>query len=394
MNNILHSFKSKIGHLGRVQKSANKKSKVAERTDILINITFDELKKPKDEINHEIYENELFVFFDKIQKEFSIKSELKVAYKQLSKFIIEGNKQGKWDLKVPISEVRYKEPLSFRNNQWFIQSSQLNQWNQSWLNHLNQDDTNDSNYKDSQLLASILISATIYGGLCVPEEIIALANCLKNKTLNIYFQKKYIWIDLIYKSPYRANNIVIGDDELCYRKWYPDTITLFWIHNFLKFQSDKKVASKELDQDSVWKIIHSYLTYIDSHSITHIDTFNNFCLASIGVTENIPGVNLCYSLGDYCVGKISSSSLKKTFHFLNDTKSIPLSRDNQINYFSVYFSGSHETNRKNNIDRGFNILNKDIIHTLREFQDEGKQKKNTNQNALNELKLLLKKTKH
>jgi len=382
------------GHKARNQKRESKRNKIIARTNELINSTFDELKKQKDEINHEIYEKELANFFDKIQKEIFIKSDLKVAYKQLADFLIEGNKKGKWNLKIPVTEVRYTEPLSFRNDQWFIQSSQLNQWNQSWLNHLDLTDSCVFKYQESQLLASVLISAALYGGLCVPEELVAFANILRKEESKIFYQKDYIWIDLIYESPDRANNLVVNDEEKCYRKWYPDLITLFWIHNYLNFQFKNERSFKLFDQDSLWKLIYTYLTHIDNSSITKIDTLKKFCLASIGVTENSPGVDLNFTLSDYCVGKISSSSLKSNFHILNDIQSNPLSTNQSVSYHKNFFTSFCKSSQKRSFNRDISEAKKDIIHCVRIFIDKSRQRKNTNQNAIKDLNELMRETRH
>ena len=121
MNNILHNFKSKIGHLGRVQKSANKKSKVAERTDILINITFDELKKPKDvvtSIQHLIEENSILkkeiekyqnekveLIKEQLKSKISHQDEINVLVEKIDGVTADGLKKIQFDLKNEIETL-------------------------------------------------------------------------------------------------------------------------------------------------------------------------------------------------------------------------------------------------------------------------------------------------
>jgi hypothetical protein len=129
------------------------------------------------EIDENNYQLQLEKLLNILQKHYPKLDDYRIARNCLSSKINEGNKQGKYCLPVPPYIIQAKRGAIFRTQNWFIKVKALNQWKYHWLRQLASSQT-ENIASTEYLLASSLISAALYGGLCIPEALVALANQL------------------------------------------------------------------------------------------------------------------------------------------------------------------------------------------------------------------------
>jgi len=166
---------------------------------------------------------------------------------------------------------------------------------------------------EEEILSAVMISAALYGGLCMPDALVALANQLRTDNIPLFFDGEGYWIDLVYNSKSQANNVMIGDKPQTLRRWYPGPVSLAWIHNFLSNNTLLLTQSQALLPESYWKQIKTYLIATDNEIGRNIKSFKLFCDAAIGVVENYEGVHLNEALTEYALGKVPSASLPSSY---------------------------------------------------------------------------------
>jgi integrase len=286
------------------------KQHVQERIDHYIISVIVEQKKKLDE-------QETNAIYSTVFKEFKAKypkfTNYRYARNFFSKLINDGNKTDRWLLPVPSYIYRYHREALFRNERWFLNSRALNAWHITWLKELSDCRASRVKRTTNNVLGNCLISAIVYGGLCIPEAVDAFKESLLREKRMLISNDHGIHINLVFDSKSQLHNTVIDDKPITIRRWYPDPFTLSWIHHFLGLADNH---ANDLFETGTWKVIKSVLTEIDVSVLRSITSMKSLCNASIGVTENIPQVELNQASIGYIVGIISSASLPIK---LNDT---------------------------------------------------------------------------
>ncbi len=297
----------------RRQKRLNHKLTIRKRVDYLISRFLPELNKQIVNIQKDRYINQLTFLVDELEKIYPSFFDYRVANNHLAKTINGGNQTKKWLLEVPsfITHITREAPL--RTGKWFVTSRELNSWAKKWQLSIESSPAIQPKQTEEELLSAVLISAALYGGLCLSEALVALANQLKNIQVPLNFDGNKCWIELIFISGSQACNIKIGDDSKTLRRWYPDPISIARIHNFLSIRSAPSLIPKRLTKDTCWKHMRTYLVDIDEETGKKFKNFNLFCKAAIGVVENSKGVNINEAMVEYAVGKVPSASLPSSF---------------------------------------------------------------------------------
>jgi hypothetical protein len=220
------------------------------------------------------------------------------------------------------------------------------------------------------VLSDVLLAAALHGGLCRAADLTALVNILRIDSMPLIKSCGVIWIELPTDS---------GAEAM--RRWYPDPLSLACIHKLLSL-STFHLKSKPITADRCWKLISSRLASVTNTKLTM--GFSGFCRSAIGVTENLPGVELPQVLVEYAIGNVSSTSLSKDhMSFLAQTEfEAGLSSD--ISRFKYIPSKTRVTQgRRADFDCDFSHLFKSINNALAQYQKPGF--KNTPKNALAEL---------
>ncbi len=200
---------------------------------------------------------------------------------------------------------------TFKIKDWYIKRSQLNTIFNLYIDKLNSQPLPKLSRED--LVGHILISAAIYGGLCIPEVLTSLANNLWNREYELKTDGERFWFDLILEKSKLNFNFVKRDKELTLRRWYLDPVTKLWIYNLINFEKSSYPATKQNFTDNrCSRLIVNLLCSYTSHSL-NIGSLSLFCRSAIGITENLPSVDLNQVMVNYATGTSKSSSLPAQF---------------------------------------------------------------------------------
>jgi len=309
IKNNKKAFGSKERALKRKQRSKD----IIKHVEYQINDLLPELSKSKINIDKARYRNQMYKLDQELQKKYPAVNEYRIANNFLAKFINDGNKDQQWELDVPLFLVRIVRESPLRTEKWFDVSRGLNLWEQEWRKYLNTRPTYRCDDNQENILSALLISASFYGGLCLPEAISALANQLRDEPEPLMFCDGRYWVDLVFRSGSQADNVEIDDNGQTLRRWYPDKVSLVWIHHFLSKRESYSKNLEYLSPESCWKLIKNYMLLVDNKTGSPTKSFNLYCRSSIGVADRFSGVSLNQACIEFAVGKIPSASLPKEF---------------------------------------------------------------------------------
>lgn len=327
---------TKVNEFGSEKRLGKRKElvkKVQKKTNELINFKLAFLLNEDIPIDELAYEHHIEILIDKFDQTFTSAKDKMIARNHLSEVINDGNKQGKWLLPVPPYIIRSQKQNTFRTKDWFIHCNELHAWSEVWLRNIDSEPAIESAIepteelalesgkepaikftKESKLLASVLISASFYGALCIPEMLTALANSLRLDERPLLVCGELVWLDLKRLCTSQANNIREEEEEKTLRRWYPDPTSLSLIHKYLIER--KNFAIKDLvpiKKNSCWRIIREYIDSIDKDSVPSVNSFNHFCKASIGITETVSSYHISQAMAEYAIGTVPCASLTSEF---------------------------------------------------------------------------------
>lgn len=259
-------------------------------------------------IDEKVYLLQIQCLLDKIKQDYTDINDYRIARNSLSCEINEGNKRGLYYLPIPPFIIQTKRGSILRTHNWFKKSKELNKWVFHWRSALS-DHISESKLPSAEyLLASSLISSALYGGLSIPEAIVSLANQLTQLDKPLLKHGELTWFDLSFKSVAQDANFRFDDKgALTMRRWYPDPVSLAWINNFLQVKNGKPFLLEKFDQKKCWNLIQGHMKNVVA--LKAINSFKSFCIASVGVLENLKGVELPTALLEYASGRLRSASL-------------------------------------------------------------------------------------
>lgn len=240
------------------------------------------------------------------------------ARNHLSKLINDGNREGKWSLRVPAYIHRYRREATLRSARWFNKSRNLNAWTQEWLSTLANDNDAKPNLTGNTALGNCLVSACIFGGLCIPEALESFMELLLVKRKPLSSSKYGVFIELYFTSKSEAFNAIVNDKEITLRRWYPDPLTLGLIATFLHGEFVEQGYEKE----SLWSVLSDTFKRVDSKVIRYIRSVEALCSVGAGVIENMPNCDIDQLTVAYLSGKVSSASLPHDVYKNISTSSI------------------------------------------------------------------------
>lgn len=259
-------------------------------------------------IDEEVYLLQIQCLLDKIKQDYTDIDDYRIARNSLSREINEGNKRGQYYLPIPSFIIQTKRGSILRTQNWFKKSKEINKWMFHWHSALSDSISESTQPSAEYLLASSLISSAMYGGLSMPEAIVSLANQLTQLDKPLLKYGELTWFDLSFQSVSQDANFRLDDKgALTLRRWYPDPVSLAWINNFLQVKNDKPFLLEKVDQKKCWHLIQGHMKNIVA--LKAINSFKSFCIASIGVLENLKGVELPTTLLEYASGSLPSASL-------------------------------------------------------------------------------------
>lgn len=301
-----------FGTKERAQKRKKHQQAIEKHTHYLVADLLPELTKSHVNISLDRYKRQIVKLLQKIEVDNTSINDLRIARNYLAKFINDGNKDEKWLLDVPpyIHRVQREKPL--RTEKWFQLSKSLNQWVIQWFDALEKRGATEKPLTSEQVLGNTLISAAVFGGLCIAEALAALRKQLLEDNKPLIQTAETTWIDLTFDAKAQAHNEFFNDQSVTLRRWYPDNLTLAWINHFLSLRNSIKTD----EVPTAWHLVREQLAQIDPSFKKTIKSMQQFAESSVGVTEQIDRVRLNQAMVQYLVGKIPSASLPHLNHNL------------------------------------------------------------------------------
>jgi uncharacterized protein YejL (UPF0352 family) len=218
-----------------------------------------------------------------------------------------------------------------------MQSKAINLWSQNWLAGLSHQPAIKAGRSNANLLGNCLMSAVLYGGLCIPEALSALLKIMTLDNKPLINDGNNTFIELIFENKSQPHNILIQDEAKTLRRWYPDPFTLCWISHFL---SNFKPSGFESEVKSAWVLMKSVIDEVDGNVLKKVKTIESWCKASVGVIENLPQVDLSQTFIGYMVGNVISVSLPKDVSDVICANNYTNSEINGFSYQKKYSHGS------------------------------------------------------
>lgn len=301
-----------FGTRERAYKRKKHQQNIEKHTSHLIAIFLPELNKSQVNISLERYKMQVVRLLQKIEDDYSSINDHRIARNYFARFINDGNKVGKWFLDVPPYMHRIQREKPFRTEKWFRLSKSLNHGVTLWFDMLRKRNAATKPLTPEQVLGNTLISAAFFGGLCIADALVALRKQLLQENKPLTQTGKTTWLDLIFHTKTQAHNIVFNDKSATLRRWYPDNLTLAWIHHFLNIRSTAKTD----EIPTAWYLVREQLTNIDQSFKKNVKSLNQFAESAVGVSEQIDGVRLNQAMVQYLAGKIPSASLPSVNHSL------------------------------------------------------------------------------
>ena len=301
-----------FGITERATKRNMRGQQVEKHVQHLISRHLVELTKIEVLISNKSYEKGIQSLLLNLTEDYPQFTDYRIARNCLAIYINEGNKTGRWQLNVPAYIHRVQRESTFRNYRWFKSSKALNAWNHKWISTLTTKSAISARDSQEEILGSCLVSAAIFGGLCIPEAMSALKDELIRSNKPIISAGKELYFDLIFDAKSQSHNVIKNDKTLTLRRWYPDTTTLAWILHYL---SIRELFQSEL-KSTAWSLIKEILDKVDGQTTKTINGFKTFCYAAIGVTENKQDIILSQVIVEYLVGRVPSASLQQKHHEL------------------------------------------------------------------------------
>lgn len=246
-------------------------------------------------------------FFSNLASELPGKKDLKISHDAIAKAIDLGTKKGLWSVSIAthISVLRREKP--FKNKVWFTNAKILQEFESNWLSTINK--TNDS----KELLTRSACSAMFHSGLNDPLHINALLSSLQQNQ-PIHHKGGHYWINLNtfpehyvkshknnkVKFPFSTNHKIDGK-EILITRFYPTTITLAFICNFL---NNTKVVDI-LDKSEFWKTLSNDIKVNSGALLSE----RQICQAAVAISETKPNVRCPEAIVEYMTKRNISYSL-------------------------------------------------------------------------------------
>ncbi|RJF33651.1 MULTISPECIES: site-specific integrase [Pseudoalteromonas] len=302
--------KTLFGAKERAHKRKKHQQAIEKHTHYLIADLLPELTKSHVNISSERYKRQIVKLLQKIEVDNTSITDLRIARNYLAKFINDGNKNEKWLLDVPpyIQRVQREKPL--RTEKWFKRSKSLNQWVEQWFDTLEKRSATEKAITSEQVLANTLISAAIFGGVCIAEALVSLRKQLLEDNKPLTQTAETIWLDLTFNAKAQAHNAFLNEQPITLRRWYPDNLTLAWINHFLSLRNSIKAD----EVPTAWQLVKDQLTHIDPSIKKTVKSMRQFAESAVGVTEQLNCVRLNQAMVQYLVGKVPSASLPQLNH--------------------------------------------------------------------------------
>ncbi|PLW66900.1 site-specific integrase [Pseudohalioglobus lutimaris] len=238
-------------------------------------------------------------------------------------YIVHLNKAHGLQLELPVESCRPLLPSRRRDRSWFQRSTFAKSISIEMERSFSEGDFSGELTSDT-LLALVVTSAILNGGLCTSAALVALCKQLsKDKPLCrsvLEDETDLLWIDLAYSSR-TVGNRREGKALVRYFRWHPDPITLGWIGRYLA--SGNTLSAKSINSDQIWGLLHQTFCRVkptDWRRFSGLDSFAKHALISLEESEGVylseclisssldivPGVSLDLEQWNYALSGVAS----------------------------------------------------------------------------------------
>lgn len=259
------------------------------------------------------YEHQLKAFTTYIQNEYKDIKRLRLCYQYITSYITEGNRIGRWNLRVPANLIKIRRSKTSRTASFFRVGTEVGRLHKAWRDDIK---SKSSPPKDSlERLADALISAVIHSGLANPRAVACLANTLSTQSKPFNEMKGLFWVDLAWVSATDPINCRgVENDTVINRtlyRFYPNSFTLGLINSFYNSRKDA-TPLQDFDVKNTWDLIRKRLAIASPN--TKLLKLSQFCVGAQSVTEMLDQVEIPQVLLECAAGRQSTVSLLPEHH--------------------------------------------------------------------------------
>lgn len=241
-----------------------------------------------------------------LQSELNESAAYRLSYNYIAQAIEQGNEQGLWDLVSPSPFIVLKRQRPLRTEHWNQCIATQLPLVKAWLDDLQQNkpSTNDAN----TLFIQLLLSAIFLGGLNRPALWPTLVQALK-KPRPLCGAHQTIWLLLkpTNSHPFATNQYDDNGDAETVVRFFPDTITLGLIRQFLKVRPENWEI--DLDDNALLVALQKQLQTVGSPP----RSFRALARGGAAFAESLSGVTLPEVLLEYAIGRQHSTSLPEDY---------------------------------------------------------------------------------
>lgn len=241
-----------------------------------------------------------------LQSELNESAAYRLSYNYIAQAIEQGNEQGLWDLLSPPPFIVLKRQRPLRTEHWNQYVANQLPLAKAWLDDLQQKKT--SARSANTLFIQLLLSAIYLGGLNRPALWSALAQELR-KPCPLWGAHQTIWLLLKPTSnhPFATNQYNSNGDAETVVRFFPDTITLGLIRQFLKIRPEHWKI--DLDDNALLIAIQQQLQTVGSPP----SSFRALARSGAAFAESLSGIILPEILLEYAIGRQHSTSLPEDY---------------------------------------------------------------------------------
>ncbi len=241
-----------------------------------------------------------------LQAELTESTAYRLCYNYIAQAIEQGNEQELWDLMSPTPFIVLKRPRPLRTEAWNQTVHKILPLAQVWLDDLQQNGV--STCTENTLFIQLLLSAIFLGGLNRPALWRALAHELE-KPRPLHGTQQQIWLVLhpTGSRQFATNQYDEHGHAETVVRYFPDTITLGLIRQFLKVRSHNWRIN--LDDNALLVAIQQHLNQFGLSPAS----FRTLARGAIAFTESLPGIALPEVLLEYAIGRQPGTSLPEIY---------------------------------------------------------------------------------
>ena len=258
------------------------------------------------------YEAAIPAILAAMKRQFPQLQRYRTARNLLSQGIENGNASGLWRLNLPPILVRVSRDPPLRTELWFRTSSSLTEWLARFDMALSNLDEDPFREQPELILGAVLLSAITHGGLCDPENLLALALVLGDER-PLACTNEVVWVDFSHRAPRHLRNDTKNGVAITVRRWFADPISIGWLLRWMSLKQECRAAIVTgINGDRVLRLIRNAITTV-SGDVPRIGTLpkslSGLARHAVHIAEATTEIDLPEALLEVAIGRTSSASV-------------------------------------------------------------------------------------